>query len=84
MWSPFSVITSLAAGPGLFSVIQNPFNTSHTELNHTQLDTYTPYIEFARAAYCNSSKITNWDCGGLSFLYILRLYAFAGLLMMKY
>ncbi|KAF8469384.1 alpha/beta-hydrolase [Russula ochroleuca] len=33
-------------------------------LNHTDLSTFTPYIEFARAAYCDSNKIAGWKCGG--------------------
>lgn len=37
-------------------------------LNHTDLSTFTPYIEFARAAYCQSNKLVGWKCGGLSFL----------------
>ncbi|KAF8489257.1 Alpha/Beta hydrolase protein [Russula emetica] len=64
MWIPSPPIASLAAG--LLSGFQNPFDISHTtvtKLNYTQLDTYTPYIEFARAAYCNSSKIAGWNCG---------------------
>jgi hypothetical protein len=85
MWSPsFPPIASLAAG--LLSVFQHPFNIGHTtvtELNYTRLDTYTPYIDFARAAYCDPNKIAGWKCGGLSFLWILHLYPFAALLIAK-
>jgi hypothetical protein len=80
MWSPFTPLASLAAA--LFSSFQLPFNLSHgamTRLNYTQLSSFTPYIEFARAAYCDPSKIAGWGCGGLSFL--LHLYALAGLLI---
>lgn len=69
MWSPSPPVASLAAG--LLSGFRNPFNISRTtsiKLNYTQLDTYTPYIEFARAAYCDLNKISEWKCGGLSFL----------------
>jgi hypothetical protein len=69
MWFPFSHIASVAAG--LLSGSQNTFNIGHTtvtKVNYTHLDTYTPYIEFARAAYCDSNKIAGWKCGGLSFL----------------
>ncbi|KAN0118544.1 Alpha/Beta hydrolase fold [Russula decolorans] len=62
---PFIPIASL--GAGLLSGLQNPFNISHTtvtKLNYTRLDTYTPYIEFARAAYCDPNKIAGWKCGG--------------------
>ena len=69
MWFPFTPVASLAAG--LLSGFQNTFNISHTtvtKLNYTHLDTYTPYIEFARVAYCDPKKVTGWKCGGLSFL----------------
>ena len=65
MWSPFTPIASLAAG--LFSGFQHPANTLHgtmTGLNYTDLSRFTPYIEFARAAYCDSNKIAGWKCGG--------------------
>jgi hypothetical protein len=50
-----------------------------TGLNYTDLSTFAPYIEFARAAYCDTSKIPGWKCGGLSFL--SHLYALLGLLI---
>ncbi|KAK7690030.1 hypothetical protein QCA50_006674 [Cerrena zonata] len=34
-----------------------------TTLTSTQLASYAPYTQFARAAYCPSSKISNWGCG---------------------
>jgi hypothetical protein len=80
MWSPFTPLASLAAG--LFSGFQHPFNTSHDAmlgLNHTDLSTFTPHVEFARAAYCHSNKIAGWKCGGLSFF--LHHDAVAGLLI---
>ncbi|KAF8469382.1 Alpha/Beta hydrolase protein [Russula ochroleuca] len=65
MWSPFLPIASLTAG--LLSGFQHSFNISHgavTRLNYTELSTFTPYIEFARAAYCNPIKIApGWKCG---------------------
>lgn len=33
-------------------------------LSTVQLASFTPYTQFARAAYCPSSKITTWNCGG--------------------
>jgi len=82
MWSPFTPIASVAAG--LLSSFQNPFHPGHSvgnKLNYTQLDIFTPYIEFARAAYCDPDKIAGWKCGGSSFL--LRFYVFSGLLIGK-
>lgn len=43
-----------------------------TVLSSAQLSAFSPYTQFARAAYCPSSKLTNWNCGGMfceSFLH---------------
>jgi len=51
---------------GLFHQLQQPFNVSHgdtTVLTSNQIAGFTPYIQFARAAYCDSSKIIGWKCG---------------------
>lgn len=34
-----------------------------TKLTPEQLASYAPYTQFARAAYCPSSKIDPWACG---------------------
>ncbi|KAI1789472.1 alpha/beta-hydrolase [Ganoderma leucocontextum] len=34
-----------------------------TELSASQLDSYSPFTQFARAAYCASSKLIPWNCG---------------------
>ncbi|THH30720.1 hypothetical protein EUX98_g3455 [Antrodiella citrinella] len=34
-----------------------------TTLSAEELEDFAPYTQFARAAYCPSSKLTNWDCG---------------------
>ncbi|TCD70529.1 hypothetical protein EIP91_002875 [Steccherinum ochraceum] len=34
-----------------------------TTLSSAQLSALAPYTQFARAAYCPTSKITNWNCG---------------------
>ena len=80
MWTPFLPIASLAAG--LLSSSQHSLNISLgavTRLKQIDLSTFAPYIEFARAAYCDPSKITGWKCGGLSCL--LYLDAVTGLLI---
>jgi hypothetical protein len=79
MWSPFQPIASLAAG--LFSHLQQPFNitTSHgsmTALTPGQLAGFAPYTEFARAAYCDSSKIVGWNCGGMGFFILMPSQAY--------
>ncbi|KAH9959758.1 alpha/beta-hydrolase [Russula dissimulans] len=51
---------------GLFGNIQQFFNIGHRHATgpvDTQLIGFTPYIQFARAAYCNSNKIAEWKCG---------------------
>ena len=35
-----------------------------TTLSATQISSYTPYTQLARAAYCEPTKITGWNCGG--------------------
>jgi hypothetical protein len=68
MWSPFAPIAYLVAG--LFGNVQQPLhilNGGHsnlTELTPSQFAHFMPYIEFARAAYCDSNKIAGWNCGG--------------------
>jgi hypothetical protein len=32
-------------------------------LSADQVNAFTPYTQFARAAYCNPSKTANWNCG---------------------
>ncbi|KAI0646667.1 alpha/beta-hydrolase [Trametes meyenii] len=34
-----------------------------TLLTSSELSALAPYTEFARAAYCGSDKVTNWECG---------------------
>ncbi|KAI0301189.1 alpha/beta-hydrolase [Multifurca ochricompacta] len=55
MWSPFHPLLSLAGG--ILGHFQQPLNTSYS------VRRIIPYIEFARAAYCKPSKITEWHCG---------------------
>lgn len=35
-----------------------------TALSATQLGSFAPFTQFARAAYCPSDKIMSWQCGG--------------------
>jgi|SRR6267142_176751 len=68
MWSPFHPIASLAAG--LLGNLQQPLNINldnTTGLTANQFSAFTPYIEFARAAYCDANKIAGWKCGGEPF-----------------
>ncbi|KAI0335878.1 alpha/beta-hydrolase [Cubamyces sp. BRFM 1775] len=36
---------------------------SVTALSSSQLSSFAPFTQFARAAYCDSSKVKNWQCG---------------------
>lgn len=36
---------------------------SVTALSSSQLASFAPFTQFARAAYCDSSKVKNWQCG---------------------
>jgi hypothetical protein len=70
MRSPFEYIATMAAG--LFAGLQQTFDIASghgnaTELTPSQFAEFTPYIQFARAAYCDPKKITGWNCGGGSF-----------------
>lgn len=65
MWSPFYPLLSLAAG--FINHFQQSLNVSNSgviPLPEIQYDGLVPYIQFARAAYCDSSKIAGWLCGG--------------------
>jgi hypothetical protein len=68
MWFSFPHVASLATG--LLSSVQDTFNIGRPSVmvNYTRLDSYVPYMEFARTAYCDASIVNGWHCGGLSFL----------------
>jgi len=59
---------SIAAA--LFGNLQQSFNISRGDETMLadnapeKLGGFTPYIHFARAAYCNPDKIAEWKCGG--------------------
>lgn len=35
-----------------------------TTLSGADISSYTPFTQFARAAYCDPTKIKTWTCGG--------------------
>ncbi|KAI0003731.1 alpha/beta-hydrolase [Russula compacta] len=64
MWTSFQSVISIAAG--LLGNFQQHFNISHTavtRLTDSQFAAFTPYTEFARAAYCDPSTVAGWKCG---------------------
>ena len=42
---------------------------SVTALSAADLASLAPYTQFARAAYCPTSKLNGWNCGSKSFLF---------------
>ena len=45
----------------------NPIGGGVVPLSPEQFDEFIPYMEFARAAYCEPEIITGWQCGGRFF-----------------
>lgn len=41
-----------------------------TTLSSSDLSSFLPYEQFARATYCSLDKITQWTCGGEYDMYI--------------
>lgn len=35
-----------------------------TALSSADISSYTPFTQFARAAYCDPAKVKTWTCGG--------------------
>lgn len=35
-----------------------------TALSSVDISSYTPFTQFARAAYCDPAKVKTWTCGG--------------------
>ncbi|KAI9058382.1 alpha/beta-hydrolase [Trametes sanguinea] len=52
-----SATTAVWAAPAATS------KRSVTALSATQLSSFAPFTQFARAAYCPTSKVQNWQCG---------------------
>lgn len=74
----FAISARAAAVPSVYSAIASVAESDSvkgsdfmsfaadtvTTLSAEELVDFAPYTQFARAAYCPSSKLTNWDCGG--------------------
>lgn len=50
--------------PSRFVLVRRQSGVS--TLSSTQLSDLAPFTQFARAAYCGSSKVQNWQCGRTS------------------
>ncbi|KAJ8522418.1 hypothetical protein ONZ45_g1007 [Pleurotus djamor] len=45
-----------------------------TALSSTELASFAPFTQFARAAYCPTSKLQGWKCGGTASLFVSLAY----------
>jgi len=48
---------------GLASPAHRNVRRAATALSVNQVNAFTPYTQFARAAYCDPSATSNWSCG---------------------
>ncbi|KAF9785227.1 Alpha/Beta hydrolase protein [Thelephora terrestris] len=73
MFSSFLSITFLAAALSFSSVGTVPLpeiaerdleTRAVTVLSATSVSNFAPFTQFARAAYCQQSKVQTWSCGG--------------------
>ncbi|EJF58128.1 alpha/beta-hydrolase [Dichomitus squalens LYAD-421 SS1] len=55
--------TTLLALAGSAAALPALKGRDATELSASALASYAPFTQFARAAYCDSSKIIPWNCG---------------------
>ena len=50
--------------PGIPEVAERNLETRAVKIvSATDISSFTPFTQFARAAYCQPSKIKNWNCG---------------------
>jgi hypothetical protein len=59
-WAAFGVLFALAG----ISAAPPPLRRSTSTIYTAELSGFAPYTQFARAAYCPTSKLTGWSCGG--------------------
>ncbi|PFH51568.1 hypothetical protein AMATHDRAFT_142271 [Amanita thiersii Skay4041] len=59
--TPFTFLLSLLASTRAVPVTLQ--SRSETPLSAAELSGLAPYTQFARAAYCPTSKLTGWNCG---------------------
>ncbi|KAF9465013.1 alpha/beta-hydrolase [Collybia nuda] len=59
MWS----LSTLAIFFMLNSVSATPYKRAATPVSAAELSSFSPYTQFARAAYCSTSKLAGWNCG---------------------
>jgi hypothetical protein len=60
----------------LVSIEAAPYQRRSAALASDVVSGFTPFTQFARAAYCDPTKLTNWTCGGkYDRLYYFQLAA---------
>lgn len=47
----------------LVHAVPHLVHRTETSLSASQLTYLAPYTQFARAAYCSTSGLSNWSCG---------------------
>lgn len=67
MWTfiTFVLLVSLVGTLGAPAILES---RSITPLSIDQLSAFSPYTQFARAAYCSTASLKTWSCGGKSNL----------------
>lgn len=61
------VLSTLLVFPFLRETLAAPAGLARrsvTALSATELSSFTPFTQFARAAYCSTSRLSGWNCGG--------------------
>lgn len=57
---------------GLYASPANLQERSVTQLSSADLYNLAPFTQFARAAYCRTSTLQGWDCGGDCLFYFIK------------
>lgn len=59
-WVAFGILIALIR----ISAASPPLRRSTSPISTAELSGFAPYTQFARAAYCPTSKLIGWNCGG--------------------
>ena len=68
--------------PGIPEVAERDLETrAVSAMVAADISSFTPFTQFARAAYCQPSKVMNWNCGrelGSSLLIVIDVLTIEG------
>lgn len=59
-----SLLALLQVSEGIYAAPAILQERSVTQLSAEDLDNLAPFTQFARAAYCHTSVLQGWNCGG--------------------